>query len=624
VRVVALDTETGTFAPARMAPPLVCVSEAGPDTRPLWHMRDPDLLPHLEALFEEAAGGTATIVGHNMAYDVGVFLAHSPRLTEVVFAAYAAGGISDTQVRQKLLDIARGCYRGHTDPHTGKTTAFRYNLDALVDRHLGRKLDKEGPWRTRYYDLIDVPLEEWPQRAVDYAVEDAAGTLDVWRVQREIADRDPGVLEDEPRQVRAALALNLCSTWGIKTDRAMVEKLKRGAEAEIEEVRELLVKEGLLRKNGCRIMKAAQERMLAVKPDGKKTDTGRPCCDEEACEDSGDPGLIALSRYGKAQNLIAKDVKALAQGVRLPIHTRFDSLMETGRTSSGGVYNLQNPRRKEGVRECFVPREGRVFVACDYDKAELHTLSQVCIWTVGKSRLADRLNAGFDPHLDLGAQLLGITYEEAQARKKVPEVKSARQQSKAANFGLPGGMGPQGFQAYSKAQYGMEFTLEFCKKLRENWLQNWSEMQEYFDWVRNLCGESGYANIVHFGSNRRRGAIPYTVACNSFFQGLAADGAKAALWEVCRRQYADPGSPLWGSRQVNFVHDEIIIEVEEDRAHDAAMELQRVMVEAYSRWVPDVPVRASPAIMRRWSKAAEPIYKNGKLIPWEDREEAAS
>jgi len=623
VQVVALDSETGVTAPARMAPPLVCVSEAGSRTK-LWHVLDPDLVPYLEATFERAAAGELLIVGHHFAYDAAVFISHAPSLAEVVFAAYDAGQVGDTMIRQKLLDIAGGCYRGYTDPRTGKSTVYKYSLDALAQRHFNRKLDKEGPWRLHYARLLDVPLDDWPHDAVDYAMGDAVTTLDAWCIQEEQAGRDPGVLEDEPRQVRAALALQLASVWGIRTDPEMVQRLKRDAEDEIAAVRPILIEAGLIRSNGCRRMKYAQERMLEVNPNGKKTDTGRPCVDEEACEDTGDPAFIALARYGKAQNLISKDVKALATGVRLPIHTRFDSLMETGRTSSSGTYNLQNPRRKQGVRECFVPREGNVLVACDYDKAELHTLSQVCIMVTGKSRLGERLNAGFDPHLDLGAQLLGITYDEAALRKKDPEVKNARQASKAGNFGYPGGMGPKGFQAYAKTQYGVDFDLTFCKKLRENWLQTWPEVEEYFDWVRRLCGEAGIANVIHFFSNRRRGLIPYTVACNTFFQGLAADGAKAAMWQICRRQYADPGSPLWGTRTVNFVHDEFIIEAPEGHAHDAAMELQRVMVDEYSKWVPDVPVRASPAIMRRWSKAAEPAWRNGKLIPWEDREEATT
>jgi DNA polymerase I-like protein with 3'-5' exonuclease and polymerase domains len=138
-----------------------------------------------------------------------------------------------------------------------------------------------------------------------------------------------------------------------------------------------------------------------------------------------------------------------------------------------------------------------------------------------------------------------------------------------------------------------------------------------------MCGEAGVCNVRHLFSHRLRGLAPYTVACNSFFQGLAADGAKAALFEVAKRQYGDPASPLFGTRTVNFIHDELLVEVPEDWAHEAAMELQRVMIDAFNGWVPDVPVRAGVSLMRRWSKNAEPLWEGGRLVPWENREAAA-
>jgi DNA polymerase I-like protein with 3'-5' exonuclease and polymerase domains len=65
------------------------------------------------------------------------------------------------------------------------------------------------------------------------------------------------------------------------------------------------------------------------------------------------------------------------------------------------------------------------------------------------------------------------------------------------------------------------------------------------------------------------------------------------------------------------VHDEIIAEVPEDRAHEAAHRIAEVMVETMNLYTPDVPARAEPALMRRWYKAADPVYVDGRLVPWE-------
>src|SRR5690606_32482748 len=117
-----------------------------------------------------------------------------------------------------------------------------------------------------------------------------------------------------------------------------------------------------------------------------------------------------------------------------PIHSYFEVLRETGRTSSSNP-NLQNLPRVDGVRECYVPRPGNVYISCDYDKAELHTLAQLCMDYFGESKLAEALNNGIDPHLQMAANILGIPYEEAKDRLKAKdkEVKDTRQMAKAAN-----------------------------------------------------------------------------------------------------------------------------------------------------------------------------------------------
>ncbi|NCX22192.1 MAG: S1 RNA-binding domain-containing protein, partial [Betaproteobacteria bacterium] len=80
--------------------------------------------------------------------------------------------------------------------------------------------------------------------------------------------------------------------------------------------------------------------------------------------------------------------------------------------------NIQNLPRKGGMRECFVPRPGYVFAAADYEQMELRTVAQVCLAQFHFSRLAEALNAGLDPHLEMAARIVGVSYEEALRRKK--------------------------------------------------------------------------------------------------------------------------------------------------------------------------------------------------------------
>jgi DNA polymerase I-like protein with 3'-5' exonuclease and polymerase domains len=116
---------------------------------------------------------------------------------------------------------------------------------------------------------------------------------------------------------------------------------------------------------------------------------------------------------------------------------------------------------------------------------------------------------------------------------------------------------------------------------------------------------------------------PNAVA-NHYFQNLAAVGAKAAAYAVVRAFFT-PGSALYGKgAAVLFIHDEIISELREETAHEAALEQSRIMVEAMQVHVPDVKISAPPALMRRWYKGAEAVYVDGRLAPWEPLAKPAS
>lgn len=127
-------------------------------------------------------------------------------------------------------------------------------------------------------------------------------------------------------------------------------------------------------------------------------------------------------------------------------------LLETGRTSYGGVIQQlpRKPRHRNAekqwvpsLRECFRAREGYVFSSEDYDSGELVTHAQSCLWLCnGQSELADALNSGRKVHNALGATMIGLGYDEFQARLAERVCKDARQAAKPGNFGFPGGMGP--------------------------------------------------------------------------------------------------------------------------------------------------------------------------------------
>jgi hypothetical protein len=185
------------------------------------------------------------------------------------------------------------------------------------------------------------------------------------------------------------------------------------------------------------------------------------------------------------------------------------------------------------------------------------------------------------------------------------------------NFGFPGGLGAETFIGYAKG-HGIIITKEESQNLKNNWFQQWPEMHTYFKHVNNLVGngDSGVQEIPQSGF--RRGNCGYCDTANGYFQTLAAHASKEAMWQACKKAYYDRNSALYGSRLILFIHDELIFETPEEAGHEAAQELERTMVEAMQKWTPDVPAEASATLMHRWSKSAESVYENEKLIPWDE------
>ena len=593
--IVAFDFETHLIRPGLQAPPIVCMSwqHAGSDLQHVYAREDAG------TLLEQWLNDGKIFVGCNTAFDMICAMAQWPRLIPKIFAAYDQDRIRDVAIRHSLACIAGGERHAQT------------SLAAIVKDYFGDNLDKGADtYRTRYAELDGVPIADWPQAAIDYAKADARYTSRAYEYQQDSAALSD-LYFDEPAQCRADLSLKLMSAWGLRTSAEGVTALRTQCEREQRSHAEILIDAGLLAANGKRSTIRTRERMQKVLGVlAPRTEKGNIKIDEEACRDSGDPVLEAFAEYSTVSSLLSGHVKAMEEGITYPIHSRFSVLLATGRTASSAP-NVQNVRRAPGARECFIPRKGWAFVACDFGKAELHTLAQVCLSVLGHSSLATALNAGFDPHLGLGAALAGLTYEQAKARVNEPEIIEWRQRAKVANFGFPGGMGPGGLVAYAKSNYGVILSVAEARTLHDAWRTQWPELPEYLRW-----SEVQGPLVQHLVSRRWRGDCTYCSSANTRFQGLAADAAKAALYEVTKLCYNDPTAYLFGCRPVNFIHDEILIEAPIDRVHDAATSLRALMVDTFNKYTPDVPVSAEPVAMAYWSKKAKPIYRDGRLQIW--------
>lgn len=160
------------------------------------------------------------------------------------------------------------------------------------------------------------------------------------------------------------------------------------------------------------------------------------------------------------------------------------------------------------------------------------------------------------------------------------------------------------------------------------YMKRYPEMKDYFTLITNQTKRKEPAVSYVWDAQaqkprvvRERGGCDFTAQANNGFQSLLADIGKDAFVTATRECYlgvADDGeeSPLAGSRLVLFAHDEPIGELIANKAHLAGPRIAEIMMASGRKMAPDVVWKAETALAYNWYKAMEPVYENGKLIPW--------
>jgi hypothetical protein len=444
VRRIGIDTETYLILPEQgiVAPRLVCLTYCTEDGEVGLLTRE-DALSFMHALLDV---DDVEFVAHHARFDFAVLAAADASLLPKILRAYDRDRVRCTMVREKLLALARGELADEGE--TGAKRAVKFSLAACALRRFGVDLSEdkaigkngEKPWRLRYAELDGLPLEAWPQKAVEYALEDARWNLAIFDAQTE-ENRAAGRGEDIPdefQQTRAGYWLYLMSVRGVRTDPQAVNTLAESLKAEYAKITALVKAANVLRPKmvkgemtWSRNMAALRERVILAyggEANAPKTEKGAVATDRDSLnkvvdpqilkwmsdaeksilsqrKEAGEPdldadGIAALVRelsyaagesfgvdpdriyngcvlhavgeLSGVEKILKTYVPVLFQGTQYPITANFQDLVASGRTSSVAP-NLQNPPRKGGVRECFVPRRGYYFAFCDYSFIELCT-----------------------------------------------------------------------------------------------------------------------------------------------------------------------------------------------------------------------------------------------------------
>ncbi|MCY4746647.1 DNA polymerase I [Pelomonas sp. UHG3] len=573
----ALDTETDSLDP--MAAQIVGISFADQPGQaayiPLRHSGPdaPEQLPFDEVLarlkpwLEDAS---AKKIGQNLKYDRHVFLNHGIQL---------AGVQHDTLLQSYVLEAHK-----------------THNLEALAERHLGRK-------GLSYEDLCGKGVHQIPfaQVAVDkattYSGEDSEMCLHLHSVLWPQIQAEAGLKRIYELEMPTADLLARIERTGVLID---TERLQQQSH----EIGQRLV----TLEQQCYDIAGQPFNIGSPKQIGeilftklglpvvKKTATGAPSTDEEVltelAADFPLPAKILEYRgLAKLKSTYTDKLPLQVNAHTGRVHTNYaQAVAVTGRLSSNEP-NLQNIpiRTAEGrkVREAFVAPPGCRIVSADYSQIELRIMAHIS----QDAGLLRAFQEGQDVHKATASEVFGVPLDEVSSEQ--------RRYAKTINFGLIYGMGAFGLAS------ALGIEQKAAKDYIDRYFTRFAGVKTYMDETKAGAAERGYVETLFGrriylpeirGGNGQRRAGAERQAINAPMQGTAADLIKLAMLAV-QAELERAGKQ---SKIVMQVHDELVFEVPEAELDWMRTEVPRLMAGVAQL---KVPLLAEVGVGSNWEEA---------------------
>ena len=528
-----------------------------------------DVLRRLEPLLADPARAK---LGHHLKYDAHVLRNHGIELRGMRY---------DSMLESYVLN----------------STATRHDLDSTARHYLGIE--------TIHYEDVagkgakQLPFAEVPvERAAEYSAEDADVTLQLHRTLWPRLEQVPRLrrLYEEIEQPLVPVLLDM-EHLGVLIDAGMLRRQSQEIAKsllELETAAHTAAGAPFNLDSPKQLQAILFERLgLPVK---RRTATGQPSTAEDVLEELADeyelPRLILEYRgLAKLRSTYTEKLPAQVDPRTGRVHTSYhQAVAATGRLSSTDP-NLQNipVRTPEGrrIRQAFVAPDGHLLMAADYSQIELRIMAHLS----GDESLLRAFAEDRDIHQATAAEVFGARPEDVSPDQ--------RRAAKAINFGLIYGMSAFGLAR----QLGIDRGS--AQQYVDLYFERYPGVKRYMDETRAMAREQGFVETV-FGRrlylpdirSRNQPLRQYAErsAINAPMQGTAADIIKRAMIEVHDWLSASPA----GARLVMQVHDELVLEVPEDRADAVERGLRERMTAAADL---RVPLKVDVGRGRHWDAA---------------------
>lgn len=232
--------------------------------------------------------------------------------------------------------------------------------------------------------------------------------------------------------------------------------------------------------------------------------------------------------------------------------------------------NLQQVPRDPKLRALVCAPPGYTFVEADFSQVELRVAAMLS----GDPKLRELFVIGADIHANTAELVSGKKLAEIDPK----EAKEWRKKAKAVNFGFLYGMGAKKFQEYARDKYGVAFSIDESRHIRQKFfaaysgLQPWYERQERVallnGYVRSPCGRLRHLPGIHSPDDfDKHQAIRQAI--NSPVQGFASDMTLMSVVDITRLL------PQVGI--VGTVHDAILMEIPDDQVEEVLPQIKSIM-----------------------------------------------
>ncbi|WP_299731668.1 DNA polymerase I [uncultured Endozoicomonas sp.] len=527
------------------------------------------VLEQLKPLLESAGKQK---VGQNLKYDESVLARYGIQMKGIAF---------DTMLESYVLN----------------SVGTRHNMDALADYYLDYKTIK-------YEDIAGKGAKQLTfnqielEKAAPYAAEDADITLRLHQAIWEQLKTEPS-LETVFKTIEMPLVdiLSRIERQGALVDASLLNQQSLEIGQRLKELEKAAHDEAGQEFN-LSSPKQLQELLFEKLqlPVIKKTPKGQPSTAEEVLQelalDYPLPKLILEHRgLSKLKSTYTDKLPKMINAGSGRIHTSYhQAVTATGRLSSSDP-NLQNIpiRTPEGrrVRQAFIAPEGYKLVAADYSQIELRIMAHLS----GDKGLLDAFSQGLDIHKATAAEVFGVALDDVTTDQ--------RRSAKAINFGL----------IYGMSSFGLAKQLGVSRKSAQEYIDLYFErypgVLRYMEETKTFARENGYVETI-FGRRlylpeinarngmRRQGAE--RTAINAPMQGTAADIIKRAM--ICVDQWL--ASSGLDARVIMQVHDELVLEVEEEQLNTVVEGIKAQMASAAEL---SVPLLVEVGVGDNWDEA---------------------